>query len=660
METNFPILNIKEKISKKYFDINKNNSNKENLEREKEKIEIYLELINMEKDNLYELKLLEKPKNIPLKTTKINDENNNDKIVLKSIYDYIFGKQQEILIEMKKIDSYNQPNIFSLSTTIGQLIGNNKKSQNKTKLFKLKDHKEQIRIRAQKMKKKELFLIVHFKLMIVSKNKASLTEEEIVEYFKDEKYKFYYLIEKKSGEKIYESEVFTDNGKFNIVQIPIHILNSDFYISFFSYKNHFGKITTNLKELTNPDENGKLFFVQRLSINHKIKIYNYSTIREEITFLDYINEKIRIGLSIGIDFTISNKPPNEKDSLHCLINDTQKNPYEKAILSCGKILSFYDYDQLFPVYGFGAVVNSKTSYCFNINLEDDPNIKYLENVIKCYHECMKKIFFSGPTYFAPIINKIIENIKIQNSPREYNILMILTDGIIQDMEKTIDALVEGSFYPLSVIIIGIGNADFSKMEKLDGDEIPLISQKGIKRQRDLVQFVSFSKFEGDEEKLAHEVLEEIPRQIIEYYTLNFIYPEMLSDKNQDLNLIKNNIYADNILEHKNSAEIGKITSDKLFINASFKLFDYQKKKTEPKIKNNKNYYNDIDEMFINIKRKKTYKYLNNSKRLKEAFDNFNYNSNIQSSYLPLISNDYMNTLNSNELSEKTNDNKNNI
>jgi hypothetical protein len=90
----------------------------------------------MEKDNLYELKILEKPNNIPLKTTKINDENNNDKIVLKSIYDYIFGKQQEILIEMKKIDSNNQPNIFSLSTTVGQLIGNNKKSQNKTKLFK--------------------------------------------------------------------------------------------------------------------------------------------------------------------------------------------------------------------------------------------------------------------------------------------------------------------------------------------------------------------------------------------------------------------------------------------------------------------------------------------------------------------------------------------
>ena len=122
---------------------------------------------------------------------------------------------------------------------------------------------------------------------------------------------------------------------------------------------------------------------------------------------------------------------------------------------------------------------------------------------------MKKIFFSGPTHFAPLINRIIDDIKKQNDPKEYQILMILTDGIIQDMQNTIDALVEGSFYPLSVIIIGIGNADFSKMIELDGDDNPLISRKGVKRQRDLVQFVPFSKFEGDEEKLTNEILEEI-------------------------------------------------------------------------------------------------------------------------------------------------------
>ena len=135
---------------------------------------------------------------------------------------------------------------------------------------------------------------------------------------------------------------------------------------------------------------------------------------------------------------------------------------------------------------------------------------------KKYHNCLDKIIFSGPTHFAPIINNIIEDIRKQNDICEYRVLMILTDGMIDDLQDTIDALVEGSFYPLSVIIIGIGNDDFSKMEQLDGDEIPLISRKGIKRQRDLVQFVPFNKFEGDEKKLTEEVLDEIHRQIIEY------------------------------------------------------------------------------------------------------------------------------------------------
>ena len=71
--------------------------------------------------------------------------------------------------------------------------------------------------------------------------------------------------------------------------------------------------------------------------------------------------------------------------------------------------------------------------------------------------------------------------------------MILTDGVIDDLQETIDSLVEGSFLPLSVIIIGIGDADFKKMEILDGDDVPLISSKGKKRMRDLVQFVPFRK-----------------------------------------------------------------------------------------------------------------------------------------------------------------------
>ena len=55
--------------------------------------------------------------------------------------------------------------------------------------------------------------------------------------------------------------------------------------------------------------------------------------------------------------------------------------------------------------------------------------------------------------------------------------------------------------------------------------------------RDLVQFVPFSKFENDEKKLSMEVLEEIPRQIVDYYTNNNLNPnkikELISQNNKN-------------------------------------------------------------------------------------------------------------------------------
>jgi len=66
------------------------------------------------------------------------------------------------------------------------------------------------------------------------------------------------------------------------------------------------------------------------------------------------------------------------------------------------------------------------------------------------------------------------------------------------MDKTIDEIVRGSELPLSIVIVGVGNADFESMEILDADINPLFSQKYKKyMSRDIVQFVPFRDFSGD-------------------------------------------------------------------------------------------------------------------------------------------------------------------
>jgi hypothetical protein len=47
----------------------------------------------------------------------------------------------------------------------------------------------------------------------------------------------------------------------------------------------------------------------------------------------------------------------------------------------------------------------------------------------------------GPTNFAPLldlINEMTEKLRVTQVNQKYNILLIITDGVINDMQATID------------------------------------------------------------------------------------------------------------------------------------------------------------------------------------------------------------------------------
>ena len=52
------------------------------------------------------------------------------------------------------------------------------------------------------------------------------------------------------------------------------------------------------------------------------------------------------------------------------------------------------------------------------------------------------------------------------------IYLIKNHQKIQDLKDTIDSIVEASCLPLSIVIVGIGDEDFSFMEQLDANQKP--------------------------------------------------------------------------------------------------------------------------------------------------------------------------------------------
>ena len=254
------------------------------------------------------------------------------------------------------------------------------------------------------------------------------------------------------------------------------------------------------------------------------------------TFLEYIFGGCEIQLSIAVDFTLSNGHPSDKDSLHYL--DMNKNEYLHAIKSVGNILQYYDSDKQIPVFGFGATVppsTNRASHCFALNGDIfDPEVDGLDGVVDAYKNALKNVNLYGPTNFAPIIelvNDMAEADQVDQANQKYNILLIITDGIINDMQKTIDQIVRGSSaLPVSIIIVGVGSDDFESMDILDADEVPLYSQKYKKNmEADIVQFVPFREFRNNPAELAKQTLEEVPGQLLNFMKKKGITP-MPSDE----------------------------------------------------------------------------------------------------------------------------------
>ena len=50
-------------------------------------------------------------------------------------------------------------------------------------------------------------------------------------------------------------------------------------------------------------------------------------------------------------------------------------------------------------------------------------------------------------------------------PQNYYVLLIITDGVISDMNDTLAAIVHASSLPMSIIIIGVGTSRYTSVRQ---------------------------------------------------------------------------------------------------------------------------------------------------------------------------------------------------
>ncbi|VAI78082.1 unnamed protein product [Triticum turgidum subsp. durum] len=221
-------------------------------------------------------------------------------------------------------------------------------------------------------------------------------------------------------------------------------------------------------------------------------------------------------LIVGIDFTKRKNSYNRR-CLHDI--GRTPNPYEQAISIIGRTLSDFDEDNLIPCFGFGDA-STHDKDVFSFYPEDRPCTGF-EEALERYRQIVPALRLSGPTSFAPIIETAIGI--VDSTGGQYHVLLIIADGQVtrnvdtqsgqlsQQEWDTINAIVKASQFPLSIVLVGVGDGPWDMMHKFD-DNIPA-------RSFDNFQFVNFTEImsksiaaDRKEAEFALSALMEIPTQ----------------------------------------------------------------------------------------------------------------------------------------------------
>ncbi|NP_001363820.1 copine-5 isoform f [Homo sapiens] len=211
-------------------------------------------------------------------------------------------------------------------------------------------------------------------------------------------------------------------------------------------------------------------------------------VESECTFLDYIKGGTQINFTVAIDFTASNGNPSQSTSLHYM-SPYQLNAYALALTAVGEIIQHYDSDKMFPALGFGAKLppDGRVSHEFPLNgNQENPSCCGIDGILEAYHRSLRTVQLYGPTNFAPVVTHVARNAAAVQDGSQYSVLLIITDGVISDMAQTKEAIVNAAKLPMSIIIVGVGQAEFDAMVELDGDDVR-ISSRGKLAERDIVQ-----------------------------------------------------------------------------------------------------------------------------------------------------------------------------
>ena len=220
------------------------------------------------------------------------------------------------------------------------------------------------------------------------------------------------------------------------------------------------------------------------------------------------------------------------------------------------------------LFGFGGIPKGKKNvmHCIHLNGKKNPIIQKVENISEAYFNTVKKITLKGPTLICPIVEKVINEFIIKKYEKDYEpkpeeeiivevdedsdsdfemvekkkdtkcfkadeiheeensnnffkiknfeVILIVIDSEINDYDQFKQLIMKRINLPISIIIVGVGDSDFSKMKKFEtNNEIGIYNKYNMPIERDFVHFIEYRELNNNPKMLANRILKDISNEI---------------------------------------------------------------------------------------------------------------------------------------------------
>ena len=257
--------------------------------------------------------------------------------------------------------------------------------------------------------------------------------------------------------------------------------------------------------------------------------YNiYQKNLKKVTFFDYLKAGIKFNSFIIIDFTEKN--------LHTY--DLENNQFLQVIVGFRETL--VEYVKSFKVYGYGASLKDdfdNNKKYFNLSMQENPELVGFTRIKEKYFDCLDKINYEKKGYLSKVFDNIKKEILDKYSPDIYNIIFLLIHNkpSKDDIQNSIDFMIEKTNLPLSIVVILIGDKSDDEIKEIRTifSNKHKMSSNSIERTRNNISFFTMKSCNFNNEILKNKCLREIPEQALNYYQNNFASPEDIRKQNLD-------------------------------------------------------------------------------------------------------------------------------